>query len=321
MRGETVDEDTLIELLCHRTSLQRSQIANAFKRTYDRDLIDPVWCESSGHFGTIIAALLTPTYDFYAREFKETKNVGIDFDTVIEILCSASNRTICGISISYHRLFLERLEDKLLVDKSENVKQFLSMLLRANRDETMRLNIDSARKDALLMKKKGFDSWPWRNDEKVFIDILCTRNYMQIKLISLEYEKLTGHTLSNFIQRELGNDIKDGLLAILLVAHSPAKFFADRFYKALTGIAIDDKALIRLIVTRCEINMEEIMTEMEIRHGQSLKNLIKINTSGQYRKILYCLIGADRSDVFKVFNFYDSYWMTNTNHDRKLLNF
>lgn len=88
-----------------------------------------------------------------------------------------------------------------------------------------------------------------------FNRVLCLRNYEQIKLIAQEYEKLTGHTLEKDIKREFSGDIEDGLLSLLRVAQNRPEFFARRLHKSMAGIGTNDKSLIRLVVTRCEIDM------------------------------------------------------------------
>lgn len=53
--------------------------------------------------------------------------------------------------------------------------------------------------------------------------------------------------------------------------------------------------MIRLIVTRCEIDMTEIKAAFEKLFGESLKDCIKGDTSGDYKYALYALIGEQRS--------------------------
>lgn len=121
------------------------------------------------------------------------------------------------------------------------------------------------------------------------------RNYEQIKLIAKEYEKLSGNSLEKDIKREFSGDIEDGLLAILRVAHNRPEFFARRLHKAMAGIGTNDKSLVRLVISRCEIDMVDIKDEFQRYYGKSLKSFIKGDTSGHYKHALYALIGENRS--------------------------
>lgn len=154
-------------------------------------------------------------------------------------------------------------------------------------------DIHAAQNDAQELKRAGVDKWG--TDESAFNRIFCLRNYEQLKLVAQEYEKLTGHSLEKDIKREFSGDIEDGLLSILRVAQNRPEFFARRLHKAMAGIGTNDKSLIRLIVTRCEIDMQDIKEEFQRYYGKSLKSFVKGDTSGHYKHALYALIGENRS--------------------------
>lgn len=57
----------------------------------------------------------------------------------------------------------------------------------------------------------------------------------------------------------------------------------------------NDRQLIRLVVTRCEIDMVEIKEAFERLFNESLRDCIKGDTSGDYKHALYVLIGEKKS--------------------------
>lgn len=59
----------------------------------------------------------------------------------------------------------------------------------------------------------------------------------------------------------------------------------------MSGIGTNDRDLIRLVVTRSEIDMLDIKEEFERKYGESLKSFIEGDTSGYYREALNALIG------------------------------
>ena len=63
------------------------------------------------------------------------------------------------------------------------------------------------------------------------------------------------------------------------------------FNRAISGLGTDDDSMIRIIVTRSEIDMEQVKLEYEKRYNQTLAEAIKGDTSGDYRLLLLCLIG------------------------------
>lgn len=208
-------------------------------------------------------------------------------------MCGLTNREINNINVTYGRMFGKTLEETLKADTSGCFKRLMVALSTGNRDESMITDINAARIDAQELKDAG--AGRWGTDESAFNRILCTRNNAQIKLISEEYEKLTGRTLEKDIKKEFSGDIEDGLVAILRCASNRSEFFAKKLHGSMAGIGTDDRALIRLVVTRCEIDMMDIKEAFQKKYGKSLKSFIKGDTSGDYKHALYALLGENRS--------------------------
>jgi hypothetical protein len=59
--------------------------------------------------------------------------------------------------------------------------------------------------------------------------------------------------------------------------NNKAGFFADQLYKSMKGLGTDDSRLIRLVVTRCEVDMGEIKIEFVHRYGKSLEDFISVS--------------------------------------------
>ena len=55
-----------------------------------------------------------------------------------------------------------------------------------------------------------------------------------------------------------------------------AKFFAGKLYKSMKGAGTDDETLIRVMVSRCEVDMENIKTSFKSQYGKTLYSFIKV---------------------------------------------
>ncbi|KAK1322098.1 Annexin D5 [Acorus calamus] len=64
-------------------------------------------------------------------------------------------------------------------------------------------------------------------------------------------------------------------------------------HKAMKGLGTNDKTLIRVVVTRTEIDMYYIKAEFHKQFGKSLGDWIHSETSGHYRTFLLSLIGTN----------------------------
>lgn len=67
------------------------------------------------------------------------------------------------------------------------------------------------------------------------------------------------------------------MIAILQCTTNKSEFFASRLHKSMAGIGTNDKQLIRLIVTRCEIDLNDIKVAFERLYGKSVRSWIKVN--------------------------------------------
>lgn len=160
-------------------------------------------------------------------------------------------------------------------ETSGNFKRLLVSLCVGSRDESGVTDVLSAQRDATELLRAG--ELQIGTDESTFNMILCQRNYQQLKLVCEEYAKMTGHTLERAIQKEFSGDIKDGLLAILESVNNKHGFFAERLKKSMAGMGTNDAQLIRIIVTRSEVDLMDIKTVFETTFGKSLKSWIKVS--------------------------------------------
>ena len=73
------------------------------------------------------------------------------------------------------------------------------------------------------------------------------------------------------------------------------RYFAERLHEALSGWGTRDRTLIRIIVTRADIDLGAIKREYHALYGQSLEHDVKSDTSGDYEKALVSLIKGNQA--------------------------
>ena len=66
-------------------------------------------------------------------------------------------------------------------------------------------------------------------------------------------------------------------------------FFAETLYKSMKGLGTDDKTLIRVMVSRCEVDMVQIKLAFQKKYHKTLESFIRGDTSGDYRRILLAI--------------------------------
>nr|XP_020489347.1 annexin A13-like [Labrus bergylta] len=79
------------------------------------------------------------------------------------------------------------------------------------------------------------------------------------------------------------------LLSSVRVAKNPQLYFARRLNKAMKGAGTDDDTLIRIIVCRSEFDLETIKEMYLEKYDVSLKDALKDECSGDYKRLLLAI--------------------------------
>ncbi|XP_071769603.1 annexin A4 [Centroberyx gerrardi] len=293
MKGAGTDEAAVIEVLAHRTIAQRQRIKEAYKQTVGKDLADDLSSELSGNFEKVVLGLLmlAPVYDAYELR-NAIKGAGTEEACLIDILASRTNPEIKTINAFYQKEHEKSLEDDVCGDTSGMFQRVLVSLLTAGRDESTTVDEAQAVQDAKDIYEAG--EARWGTDEVKFLTVLCVRNQKHLLRVFAEYQKISGRDIEDSIKREMSGCLEDVFLAIVKCVKNKPAFFAERLYKSMKGMGTTDSVLIRIMVSRAEIDMLDIKVEFFKMYGKTLHSFIKGDTSGDYRKILLELCGGEQ---------------------------
>jgi annexin A7/11 len=278
-----VDNDAIFSVVCHRSSGQRQEVLHDYHRIYNRDLIEDIKSKTRGNFEKILLALLTPLTEFYVQKLRKAIDIMTyvyeEVDPVlVDILCCLSNKEIVEVKNLYFRTYQSALGEDLMSITLGPFKKLLKTLCSATRDESDEINMKTIGQDVHDLYHAG-------TDKNVYVRIICERNFAQLKLISEEYKKLTGHTLEQTILKEFPDETGRGLQHLLRLAKNRIEFYAARLHQSMSGSEVDDELLIRLIVSRCEIDMVEIKEVYHRKYGRTLKNDLKRDDTGRFLQL------------------------------------
>ena len=285
MKGAGTDENAIIKLVANRTNAQRQKIKLFYKSSYGRDLVEDLKKELSGNFeDAVIALFYDPVeYDCYQLR-KAMKGLGTDEDTLIEIIATRPNWMIKAINKKYQEMYKKNLQKDVESETSGAFKRLLVSLLQGNRSENTHPNQEERTKNAKELYEAGEKNWG--TDESMFNKIFCVRSPLEFAAICKASHKLTGHTISQAIDKEFSGDSKKLLTAIVYAVISPSEFFATRVNKAVKGWGTNDNMLIRVLVTRDEIDMPQIKQYYKQLYGKDMLEDVKNDTSGDYKNLL-----------------------------------
>ncbi|KAM6916588.1 annexin A11a isoform 2-T2 [Xenentodon cancila] len=291
MKGFGTDEQAIIDLLGSRSSKQRVPLLRAYKTSYGKDLIKDLHSELSGDFRKLVLTMLKTPTELDAYELQDAiKGAGTDEACLIEILSSRSNDEIKEINQVYKREFKKSLEDAISGDTSGHFRRLLISLAQGNRDERENVDISLAKQDAQALYAAGENKLG--TDESKFNAILCARSKPHLRAVFQEYQQMCGRDIEKSISREMSGDLESGMLAVVKCIKNTPAYFAERLYKAMKGFGTKDRTLIRIMVSRSEVDMLDIRQEYVRNYGKSLYTHISGDTSGDYKKLLLKLCGG-----------------------------
>ncbi|KAL2077635.1 hypothetical protein ACEWY4_027139 [Coilia grayii] len=295
MKGIGTDEDTILMLLTARSNQQRQEIKAAFKKAHGKvrtavlsaslrpephspsvpvqpvlrdgqqDLVKELKSELGGKLEDLIVALMTPPASYDANELhKAIKGAGTDDNVLIEILASRTPEQMKEIIKAYKKDHGGKLEKDIMGDTSGHYQRMLVILLQASREE----GVDESKveKDAKELFAAGEEKFG--TDEDKFINILGNRSVEHLRKVFIAYKKIAGCDIEESIKDECTGNLENVLLAV------------------------DDETLIRIMVSRSEVDMVDIRTHFKRMYHQSLYTTIQ-DTDGDYQKALCYLCGRD----------------------------
>lgn len=264
----------------------------AYKTTYGKDLIRDLKSELTGHFEELVVSMLMTPAKFDASELREAiKGAGTDEACLIEILSSRSNAEILEINKIYKSEYGKTLEDSISGDTSGHFRRLLVSLCQGNRDERENVDISLAKQDAQKLYAAGENKVG--TDESQFNAILCARSKSHLRAVFHEYLQMSGRDIEKSICREMSGNVESGMVAVVKCIKNTPAYFAERLYKAMQGAGTKDRTLIRVMVSRSEVDMLDIRQEYVKAYGKSLYTHISGDTSGDYQKLLLKLCGGN----------------------------
>ncbi|XP_064625998.1 annexin A6-like [Lineus longissimus] len=296
MKGLGTNEAHIIDILASHTNQQLQAIWMAYKKANGRDLLADIRGDLSGDFLKLAEALLKERKQYDAESLKAAmEGLGTDEDTLIEIVCTRSNKELMDIKTKYHSLYYANLEDNISSDTHGNFTKVLNGICAATRDEGTTVDKEQCKRDAQALYDAGEKKLG--TDESVFNRLFVTKNVHHLRQVFDFYKEIAGKDITESIDSETSGDYRDVLQNLVRIVRNRPEYFADKLHKSMKGVGTNDTALIRLVVTRCEVDMVLIMEQFQKKYGKSLSDWIRDDTSGDYRRVLLRLVGLTPEEI------------------------
>uniref|UniRef100_A0A8C7T900 Annexin n=1 Tax=Oncorhynchus mykiss TaxID=8022 RepID=A0A8C7T900_ONCMY len=272
------DKEAILDLVTGRSNAQRQEIVQAYKSSYGKNLIDDLKYELTGKFERLIVSLMRPQAYHDAKEIHDAiKGAGTDEKCLIEVLASRNNQQIHNLVEAYKDAYGSDIEEDVTGDTSGHFKKMLVVLLQVS--------------ECYALFAAGEEQWG--TEESIFIMLLGNRSVNHLQMVFDKYQEIAEKPIEDSIKSELSGDFERLMLAVVQCIRSVPMYFAKRLYKSMKGLGTQDNTLIRIMICRSEIDMLDIRECFRMCYEKSLYNMIKEDTSGDYKRTLLALCGGD----------------------------
>ncbi|CAI8595072.1 unnamed protein product [Vicia faba] len=290
-KGFGCDTSAVINILAHRDATQRACIQQEYKTTFSEELSKRLVSELTGKLET---ALLLWMHDPAGRDaeiIRKSLVVNRNLEAATEVICSRSPSQLQYLKQLYHSKFGVYLEHEIEANTSGDLQKILLAYISTPRHEGPEVNREIAQKDAKALFQAGEKKLG--TDEMTFVKIFSERSAAHLVAVNSYYHDMYGNSLKKVVKNETSGNFGLALLTIMECAKNPAKYFAKVLHKAMKGMGTNDDTLIRVIVSRTEIDMQYIKAEYAKKYKKTLNDAIHSETSGNYRVFLVALLGPN----------------------------
>jgi hypothetical protein len=269
-----------------------------------RDLLQDLKSEVGGDLERLVLPLYMMPGEFDAR-LMEKAMYGIknDVDLLVEVLCTRTNKEIEDMKNAWKEKIdsKQRLEERVDGETKKlvgltNFHNLCLKLLEAKRPPCAQPDEKQVRVDAEELNHQLLDRPDLDTAKAKFVEIFTERSWAHIGAVVGEFQGISEKwTMDAAIGHEFG-DSSNTTKALRVMAEfcfQPYDFWAKKLREAMKGLGTDDSALVRIIVSRSEVDMANIAKVFGHRYGdgQTLKSWIESDTSGAYRQLLLNLCG------------------------------
>lgn len=289
MKGMGTREGPIVDILARRCYKQREEIAKTYKREFGRDLAEDLKSELGGDLEDLMMGLTYSYFEYLSRELeKAMKGFGTKEKVINEILLSRNNSELHLLQETYAKTCHSSLEEDIRKDMKGDLEKLLVALLNGSRNEVGEVDTDKAKVQAQDLYNAGEKKLG--TNEAVFRQLFSHESLPQLLAIADEYEKISEKTLKEAIESEIGGGFQQALLIILDVAKDKIEYYADLLYNSMQGVGTDDKVLIRIVLSRSELDLGDIKARYLQKYGKTLEHSIERETSGPYKDALLMLV-------------------------------
>ncbi|KAI3993836.1 hypothetical protein MKX01_002849 [Papaver californicum] len=259
----------LIPSLVGRNRYDRKQIRETYLVMYGEDLINHLQKTQSNHTNQKYSLLSLWMLESYERDAVMARNAfedgDINYKALIEIYIGRKSSQILLVNQAYQNKFKRQLDQDIIsFEMSHPYQRILVALATSHKSH----NVDVSQHIAKCDPKKLYETGEGKGgnggggiEESVVLEMFSKRSIPQLR-----------QTFS--LKKDIYGDFEDALGIVVKCIDTPAIYYAKILHSCIKGTTTDKGALARVIVSRAEIDMDEIRRVFKNKYEIQLKDAI-----------------------------------------------
>ena len=281
------NKTNLNNIVKDNTYSQLLQLREGYKTKYNRDLLADLKSKfDDDYLNTITGVFKTPVeYDAYILN-KAMKGIGSNKNAITEIICFRDHERLEEVKKDYQQEYGKDLIAELKDETSGNYQKILMMIIEGKRNTNDQPDLQNC----INIVEELFNEKGKFKKKELFHNYITTLSRDELLLVCKEYHKKYGKTMKKAIEDEFSGNEKDLLRALLLSLFSPCEYYAEQIMDSVKGLGTNDDKLIRIVVSRYNIDMKYIKKYFKRIYNKDLLTEVKDDVSGPYGELLEILI-------------------------------
>ncbi|KAK4414825.1 Annexin A3 [Sesamum alatum] len=287
IHGSWGEEERIVQLLVGLSQAECRKVREMYMEIYGDDLVQKF--DPGLQF---LPCLMLDPFErdaVFARDALHG-NDGLNYKALVEIFTCRKSSHVLLILQAYHAKFRSQLDlDIASIEPPHPYQKMLMALSASHKAHHADVSQHIAKCDARRLFQTG-EGRPGAIDEAVVLEIFSKRSIAQLKQTFFSYKHIYGHSYTSFLKNEASGEFEDAVRVVVKCICSPPRYYAEALYGCLKGTTNDKGALVRVLVSRAEVDMDEIRSDFKKKYGLELRNVIcEATLEGNYRDFLVAL--------------------------------
>ncbi|KAK6942478.1 Annexin repeat [Dillenia turbinata] len=292
----------LAQALASRSKHERRQIRETYKEMYGENLIDRLQITQKsgkkgliGIFSNLCEILLLWMLDQHERDVviarEAIEQEETNYKALVEIFVGRKSSHFLLMNQVYAKRYKRQLEQDINdIEPPHPYQRILVALAASQKAHYVDVSQHVAKCDARRLFETG-EGRAGSLDENVVLEILSKRSISQFKQTLSSYKHIYGHDYTKAVRRGSSCEFEEALKMVIKCLYKPYSYYAKTLNASIKSMVKDDGALARVLISRAEVDIEEIQKMFKKKYGMELRDAICERVpSGDYRNFLAALV-------------------------------